>query len=167
MHRYIYTLYSGDIPKGFVIRHKCDNPSCINPNHLEVGTSADNSMDRDSRGHGAKGVRNGGHKLTESDVLAIRKDSRTCTEIANEYDVSKNTIACIKKGKTWKTVDTNNCRLPKSRNKISDECVLKIRSKFSDGIKLTTIAKEYNVTVNCIYKIVHMITRKEIGSTGI
>jgi len=50
MHRYIYELYKGKIPEGMVIMHKCDNPKCINPKHLEVGTQLDNIRDMHSKG---------------------------------------------------------------------------------------------------------------------
>lgn len=48
-HRYVYQCVKGEIPEGFVIRHKCDNPLCLNPDHLEVGTPTDNARDRQLR----------------------------------------------------------------------------------------------------------------------
>ena len=51
--RYVYSMIHGKIEDGMVIRHKCDNPKCINPLHLEIGTHADNMKDRDERGRGA------------------------------------------------------------------------------------------------------------------
>ncbi len=52
-HRYSYELYVGSIPKGMVVRHKCDTRSCVNPDHLELGTVADNNRDMIDRGRAA------------------------------------------------------------------------------------------------------------------
>lgn len=52
-HRASYILYVGEIPDGMFVCHKCDNPSCVNPNHLYIGTPKQNSRDRDLRGRAA------------------------------------------------------------------------------------------------------------------
>lgn len=49
-HRVSYRLFKGEIPPGEVVRHTCDTPSCVNPDHLELGTYRDNNQDRDRRG---------------------------------------------------------------------------------------------------------------------
>ena len=71
-HRLSYSLKNGPIPDGYVVRHKCDNPSCINPEHLEVGTQADNIADKVSRGRQARGSGVGRAILTEESVRGIR-----------------------------------------------------------------------------------------------
>jgi hypothetical protein len=71
-HRLSFILWCGDIPEGYVVRHKCDNPRCCNPEHLEVGTPKDNSQDCVSRGRSMRGERNPTSKLTEKDVRVIR-----------------------------------------------------------------------------------------------
>lgn len=58
-HRVAYIIYFGEIPKGMLVRHKCDNPTCVNPQHLEVGTPLDNMRDCIERGRRAKGPRLG------------------------------------------------------------------------------------------------------------
>jgi len=104
LHRYIYTIEYGKIPEGLIVRHKCDNPACINPEHLEIGTIMDNIMDREFRGHGAKGIRNGMCKLREEDVKNIRKDNRSFIKIAKEYQMHPATISGIKNRKIWKLI---------------------------------------------------------------
>lgn len=59
-HRLSWALHNGPIPDGAVIRHRCDRPACVNPNHLEIGSQADNVRDRDERGRTVVPVRAGG-----------------------------------------------------------------------------------------------------------
>ena len=73
-HRFAYCVATGLTLKeidGLVIRHKCDNPSCINPTHLETGIPLDNEMDRVQRSRSASGERNGHAKLTAEQVEEI------------------------------------------------------------------------------------------------
>lgn len=102
-HRYAYELEHGPIPDGMVVMHLCDNPACINVDHLRVGTQADNMRDRDrkGRGHDTTGEGNGNHKLTERQVAAIREDGRTQRVIAAEYGITQPTVSDIKRGKSW------------------------------------------------------------------
>lgn len=102
LHRYTFERCYGEIPEGMVIRHLCDNPNCINPHHLKLGTHEDNVRDRQERGRQAKGERNGRAKLTAEQVLEIRKDTRPDKEIAAEYGVNKRSIDKIKKYEIWK-----------------------------------------------------------------
>lgn len=102
-HRYAYLIYKGEIPVGLIVRHKCDNRKCVNPDHLEIGTNKDNSDDMKQRGrrNDPVGERAGSAKLTESQVISIRKDRRTNAEIAKQYGVYPSAISRIKTGKRW------------------------------------------------------------------
>lgn len=91
--------------QGFVIRHRCDNPECINAEHLEIGSHADNVRDTVSRFRNCYGERHGRHKLRAEDVITI-KNSYTgergqCVALAQEYGVSHATISLILSGKKW------------------------------------------------------------------
>lgn len=107
-HRYAYILSMGPIPEGMVIRHKCDNPPCVNPAHLEVGTHADNVADRVERGRSAIGSANGRAKLSEKTAEGIRlryaMGGNTKAQLSREYGVSQRTIADVINGKKWKHV---------------------------------------------------------------
>jgi hypothetical protein len=101
IHRYMYEKYKGEIPKGMVIRHKCDNPNCINPEHLEVGTHRDNVNDKISRGRQLKGEQIGNSKLTEEIVIEIYRSNLSYKELQNKYNVSNAMVSLIKNKKRW------------------------------------------------------------------
>ena len=108
-HRIAWALFNNkNITEGLIIMHTCDNPPCVNPDHLKLGTPADNMKDMCKKGRGgvAIGSKNGSAKLKESDVIEIRKKlkNRTGVDIAREYGVGKKTISDVKTGKTWKYV---------------------------------------------------------------
>lgn len=105
-HRISFELYVGDIPEGLYVLHKCDIPSCVNPDHLFLGTHQDNmdDMRRKGRSIHAFGADHGRSKLTEKQILAIRKDKRILREIAADYGVGKAQISSIKRLEFWKHI---------------------------------------------------------------
>jgi len=107
-HRFSYEYHIGPIPDGLVVRHRCDNPSCVNPHHLEIGTQADNMRDRDERGRRKppKGSSHGCAKLTEPDVIEIRRlyadgELNQC-EIAGIFNVNHRTVNHIVRRYSWR-----------------------------------------------------------------
>ncbi|WP_165365573.1 HNH endonuclease [Bacillus albus] len=107
MSRFIYKECFGEIPDDLMVRHKCDNPKCINPEHLELGTQQDNVNDMVERGRNAKGERNGSAKLSNSDIRQIKdllSKNYTCAEISRMYGVARPSISSIKLNKTWRHV---------------------------------------------------------------
>ena len=96
---------------GLVVRHKCDNRKCLNPDHLEIGTSADNTRDRHMRNRDARGSKNGNSKLTEDQVLDIRSVYRGhCRKngaipLAKKYGVSPSLIGMIARNEIWKKME--------------------------------------------------------------
>jgi hypothetical protein len=100
-HRFSYILFKGRIEEDLLVRHKCDNPCCVNPYHLETGTFQDNTMDRDIRGRTAKGSKNGRAKITEGQALEIFLDERPYNEIANSFGIGRDMISRIKIGRSW------------------------------------------------------------------
>ncbi len=103
-HRVSYELHKGPIPAGFAVRHTCDNPPCVNPSHLLIGTGKDNARDALERGRYRRGARNGRAKLTESQVSEIRegwRNGETQVSMARRYGVSKSAIQWVINGKNW------------------------------------------------------------------
>lgn len=90
-HRVAYTLFTGPIPEGIKVLHTCDNPQCINPAHLRLGTQQDNMIDATRKNR----MR---HKLSPADVLDIRRlraEGMTYPKISALYSVSENHIGLI------------------------------------------------------------------------
>lgn len=100
-HRVRYSLTYGEIPPNTEIRHKCDNPSCCNPLHLEKGSHKENMKDMVSRSRQAKGIHNGRSKITIDIVNKIRKSEKTQDEIAKEFGISQSQIGRIRRGVHW------------------------------------------------------------------
>lgn len=100
-HRYLFEQVYGPIPEGMIIRHSCDNPLCINPAHLLLGTHADNVQDRVDRNRSAHGEENGRAKLTEKQVRRVKNSALPNAVLARRYGVDRRVIYQIKKGLTW------------------------------------------------------------------
>jgi hypothetical protein len=110
-HRYSWELHHGTIPDGLFVLHRCDVSRCVNPDHLFLGTLADNAADRDCKGRQARGESCGTSRLTVEQVIAIRlrhrKGSSTdgSTALAREYKVHHSTIRNIISRFRWKHVE--------------------------------------------------------------
>jgi len=105
-HRVSFLLYNGFLTEGFLVMHSCDNPRCVNPKHLKLGTYSDNAKDMISknRGNHPKGEKSYRAKLSEKDVIEIRKKRNagiSCKEIAKDYTVSRTQISRVSTGQRW------------------------------------------------------------------
>ena len=108
-HRFSWELHNGSIPDGLCILHHCDNPKCVNPTHLFLGTIKDNARDMMNKGRNnpAKGERQGNAKLTEKIVRQIRLsliDGVTAKELSEKYNTALPNIYNIKNRKRWKHI---------------------------------------------------------------
>ena len=122
-HRFAYTIAHGDIGAGMCVCNHCDTRLCVNPQHLFLGTPADNSADRNAKGRQASGInsgpytqpgrrprgeRNGSAKLTVGQVRVIRDlhahKKSSYAKLAEAFGVSKSTIANIVRGDGWRHI---------------------------------------------------------------
>jgi len=91
-----YAEAFGPIQADKLVCHRCDNPKCVEPSHLFLGTNGDNVADRVAKGRCVFA------KLTQEQVLAIREDPRSRKEVADDYGVSLTTIRRICTGRSWR-----------------------------------------------------------------
>ena len=99
--RWIYERQIGRISDGLLVCHKCDNPKCVNPDHLFLGTEADNMLDRDAKGRQRRGERTNTSKLTEEQVGDIRRSDEPYEALAGRYGVTADAIYKARVGITW------------------------------------------------------------------
>lgn len=109
-HRVSWELHRGPIPAGMLVCHRCDNPPCVNPDHLFVGTHGDNQADKVAKGRQARGAAMPNAVLTEPMVVEIRSlisdGELTQQEIAHRFGVSVGAVFSIAHGRGWKHVNS-------------------------------------------------------------
>lgn len=106
-HRVAWEQEYGPIPKGMFVLHRCDNKLCIRPQHLFLGTQADNVADKVSKNRQARGELSGSATLTEEEVKLIRwltGEGYTDVEVALQFGVTNTTVGQIRKRKTWRHI---------------------------------------------------------------
>lgn len=98
-HRYAYEFFVGRIPRGKIVMHTCDNPPCVNPKHLRIGTRADNNRDTKIKRRHRYGKDNHVTVIPDSDVLKIRERKEPQAVLATLYGVHQSTICRIRSKK--------------------------------------------------------------------
>ena len=108
-HRVAWLLYCGEIPKGMRVLHTCDVPSCVNPDHLWLGSQWDNINDCKKKGrfkpptdHSFPGERHGNSKLTDENILEMRTGALSNKEYAQKFDIDRRYVSRIRTGRAWK-----------------------------------------------------------------
>jgi hypothetical protein len=103
-HRLSYEMFRCSIPADKFVLHSCDNPACVNPEHLRVGTALENVQDKVHRYRQTKGEASPWAKLQTEQVIAIKSADGTDRALAQQYGVSHSVISAIRRGVKWKHI---------------------------------------------------------------
>lgn len=151
-HHVALALDGRPVPVGMLARHKCDNPPCVNPAHLEVGTNSDNMRDREARG------RNPRTRLTEEQVREacnLRAQGWTYSALSKRYRAHRNTLESAIHGRSWKRLSGLNragctiCNRRGARNpnaKLTDDAVREMRTMRAAGATYADLGARFGVT---------------------
>lgn len=139
-----WALHTGKMPPaGVFVCHRCDNPRCVNPAHLFLGSQIVNMRDAAKKDRIAFGEGRPNTKLTATQARAIASDTRTHAAIAADFGVSKSRISAIKSGRSWsRDVPVSQIVKPE-RRKLSREAVRLIRG---DRRAISAIARDFGVS---------------------
>lgn len=155
-HRISWEIHFGAIPSGIIVRHKCDNPTCTNPKHLELGTILDNNQDM------VKRERHGRMKFTHEQVRRIRalyerhRDHLTHKRIAEWFGVSKATISHMMTGRNWKLAEgahEKGIRKRRYNSKMDSEKVLEMRQRRKKGESLKSLSENFGINQSGVSEI--------------
>lgn len=166
-HRLSFSAFFGKIPDGYCVCHKCDNPRCVNPFHLFLGTSLENQQDKIRKGRERyqQGSQHHASKLTEEQVIAIHAERKTgvkCRVLAKKYGVSTHLIESVCSGKAWKHLGLEPIKMRVSHRpigemsttaKLKDEDVRSIRTMRKLRFKISGIADRYGVSQKTVRQI--------------
>lgn len=159
LSRLVYEIYKGVSPGKFQVCHNCDNPRCINPDHLWLGTNADNMKDKTDKNRQLKGSKIAASKLTEDIVIQVKdlliEGKLTFREIANRFGVGCNTISRINNGTQWRHVPGIGKPLKEiiATRKLELTQVARIKKFLADGMSHADLAELFGVSRRTIYDI--------------
>jgi hypothetical protein len=107
-HRLSWEMHKGPIPAGLMVCHKCDNPACVRPSHLFIGTAKQNTQDMVNKGRVRRGERHAQAKLTDASVIEMRRMAAAGAsrkELAEAFGVSEWNVKHVLVGDTWKHLE--------------------------------------------------------------
>jgi hypothetical protein len=106
-HRYMYELINGSVSSDLQVCHRCDNPPCVRPDHLFLGTNADNIADKVAKGRAPCGMSSPNHRLTDADVIGIRRacEAGDCQrKVAARFGVCQRTVSRVVRRELWRHI---------------------------------------------------------------
>lgn len=103
-HKAAWEASNGPVPEGMFVCHSCDVRTCVNPDHLFLGTPKQNSMDMVAKGRSCQGTKQARSKLDEHCVRHIRMTDIGTTDLAEIYEVSRSVIKAVRSNRSWRHV---------------------------------------------------------------
>lgn len=158
-HRVAYEIFVGPIPEGLFVCHHCDNPPCVNPEHLFVGDAKDNADDMMAKGRGPdtvppvlRGEDAHTSKLTEAEVMEIRASDEGLDVLAERYGVGAAQVCAVRTGRSWEHLPGARTIRPKV-DKLNDQAVIVIRHLARRGRRLQDLADAYGIHYQTAYRV--------------
>ena len=155
-HQLSYLIYKGEIPAGVFVCHTCDNPKCVNPDHLFLGSAKDNQQDMKAKGRSTFGERNPGVKLTEErvqEVLRLLRDGVTQMRIAKMVGISQMQVSRINRGERWNHLNSSPVRPAVARKRLGTKEIKQVRTMIEAGTDATRIAPVFGCSVTTVRRI--------------
>jgi len=154
--RFSWELHTGTMPPPDIfVCHTCDNPPCVNPNHLFLGSTQDNTQDMVNKNRQSKCEDHGMAILTETDVHFIRESKLGHSELSRQLGISISSIFSIRKGISWTNLPWRSAPVLPKLNKLSEEDVHFIRES---KLKTAELARMFDIVPSAVAK-----TRKGIS----
>jgi hypothetical protein len=180
--RVSWELHTGSAPGALFVLHKCDNPECVRPEHLFLGTQLDNVVDMDAKGRRVTVTRrrgeNGNAHLTEDDVSEIRELYALGVpqpDLSRSFGTSQSTISRLVLAQSW-TADAAACRRKRNRTrttgvnnfnaKLNPDSVRQMRSLFDAGSSVTEIASKFGVAPTTAKKVAHRLAWRHVAEAA-
>lgn len=158
-----WELENGPAPVGMWALHKCDNPACVNPSHIFMGTPKQNSEDMSRKRRGLHGERRGRGVMTESDVIqlrALRSLGVSLADLCRMFDFPKVTVHKAVTGTTWAHIPEATTAPTKRSVRLSDHDVAQLRSEFVPGVTTQrSLAAKYGISEAAASHILNGVTR--------
>lgn len=150
-HRFSYEMHFGPVPEGQIVRHSCDNPACVNPSHLMLGTHAENMRDMVHKGR--RIGRGSGTSLSNEQLLRLKdmvEHGHTQREIATVLGVNRSTVQRVfARSEVRVTVEislpSTDRKKQNSRVYLTDEQRAEAIRMLADGERVMTVAKAFGV----------------------
>lgn len=167
-NRFSWLLHKGEFPNELYVCHKCDNPPCVNPDHLFLGTQKDNMQDMVRKGRNAdsKGIKNPRASLYDDAIIQIRKLwdlGESVKEIAIHFCVPKSTVQKIISNETWTHLPPCNRKTSNRGSHLRELDILEMRRLYGLGLSSTLLGKMFRLSQQQAWKVVNYWSFKEVA----